>query len=235
MAVDDPQIARRHSRWILLSVCMGQTIVGLDQRALTVVLPTLTTTFHTPFTTIQWTVLVYDLVLIGLIITMGRLGDLFGRRRFYSAGFVIFLVASGLCGCIADRRPADFFPRRPSARRFDDRGQRPRHRLRESAARGTGPRSRSHLDGVSHRLSHRAFPRRLFDRQHRLALDFLSQLAVQLVRRLPRLESRAGNPDHGKSHHRRARRCAAAADQRTIHLRHRSIAAGRLAPSGISF
>jgi len=70
MPVDEAHIARRHSRLILLSVCMGQTIVGLDQRALTVVLPTLTTTFHTPFTTIQWTILVYDLVLVGLIITM---------------------------------------------------------------------------------------------------------------------------------------------------------------------
>ncbi|HVO94252.1 MAG TPA: MFS transporter, partial [Terriglobales bacterium] len=96
--IDESPIVRRHSRLILLSVCMGQSIVGLDQRALTVVLPTLTSTFHTPFTTIQWTILVYDLVLIGLIITMGRLGDLFGRRRFYSAGFVIFLIASGLCG-----------------------------------------------------------------------------------------------------------------------------------------
>jgi EmrB/QacA subfamily drug resistance transporter len=82
----------------LLSVCIGQIIVGLDQRAITVALPTLTTTFHAAFTTIQWTILVYDLVLIGLIITMGRLGDLFGRRRFYSLGFVIFVIASALCG-----------------------------------------------------------------------------------------------------------------------------------------
>ncbi len=89
---------RRTSRLILLSVCIGQIIVGLDQRAITVALPTLTTTFHAAFTTIQWTILVYDLVLIGLIITMGRLGDLFGRRRFYSLGFVIFVIASALCG-----------------------------------------------------------------------------------------------------------------------------------------
>ena len=41
--------ARRHSRLILLSVCIGQSIVGLDQRAMTVALPTLTTTFHTAF------------------------------------------------------------------------------------------------------------------------------------------------------------------------------------------
>ena len=82
----------------MLSVCIGQTIVGLDQRAITVALPTLTTTFHTAFTTIQWTILVYDLVLIGLIITMGRLGDLYGRRRFYSIGFIIFVTASAICG-----------------------------------------------------------------------------------------------------------------------------------------
>jgi MFS family permease len=43
-------------------------------------------------------VLVYDLILIGLIITMGRLGDLFGRRRFYSVGFLVFIAASALCG-----------------------------------------------------------------------------------------------------------------------------------------
>jgi len=89
---------RRSARLILLSVCIGQTIVGLDQRAITVALPTLTTTFHTSFTTIQRTILVYDLVLIGLIITMGRLGDLYGRRRFYSIGFVIFVTASAICG-----------------------------------------------------------------------------------------------------------------------------------------
>src|SRR4029079_9997364 len=72
--------------------------VGVDQRAITVALPTLTETFHTAFTTIQWVVLVYDLVLIGLIITMGRLGVLYGRRRFYSIGFLIFVTGSAICG-----------------------------------------------------------------------------------------------------------------------------------------
>jgi len=98
MQLNEQQKEQRTSRLILLSVCIGQTIVGLDQRALTVALPTLTTTFHTAFTTIQWTVLIYDLVLVGLIITMGRLGDLFGRRRFYSLGFLIFVTASAVCG-----------------------------------------------------------------------------------------------------------------------------------------
>lgn len=90
--------SRRRSNLILLSVCLGQALVGLDQRAITVALPTLTATFNTAFTTIQWTILVYDLVLIGLIITMGRLGDMFGRRRLYTLGFLIFVTASAICG-----------------------------------------------------------------------------------------------------------------------------------------
>lgn len=90
--------AKRDGRLILLSVCIGQVIVGLDLRAMTVALPTLTTSFRSEFTTIQWTILVYDLVLIGLIITMGRLGDLFGRRKIYSLGFLVFVSAAALCG-----------------------------------------------------------------------------------------------------------------------------------------
>ena len=98
MQPDDAKKTRWTLRLILLNVCIGQTVVGLDQRAITVALPTLTDTFHTAFTTVQWVVLVYDLILIGLIITMGRLGDLFGRRRFYSVGFLVFIAASALCG-----------------------------------------------------------------------------------------------------------------------------------------
>ncbi len=42
--------------------------------------------------------LIYDLLLIGTVITVGRLGDLFGRRRFYASGFLIFVLSSALCG-----------------------------------------------------------------------------------------------------------------------------------------
>jgi EmrB/QacA subfamily drug resistance transporter len=81
-----------------LNVCVGQFVVGLDQRALLVALPTLTHTFHASLTTIQWVLLIYDLTLIGLVITVGRMGDLFGRRRFYTCGFLIFVLGSALCG-----------------------------------------------------------------------------------------------------------------------------------------
>lgn len=38
------------------------------------------------------------LLLIGTVITVGRLGDLFGRRRFYASGFLVFVLSSALCG-----------------------------------------------------------------------------------------------------------------------------------------
>ena len=100
-AVDSAVSAVAHQRrltLVLFNVCVGQFIVGLDQRALLVALPTLTVTFNTSLTTIQWVLLIYDLLLIGTVITVGRLGDLFGRRRFYASGFLVFVLSSALCG-----------------------------------------------------------------------------------------------------------------------------------------
>ena len=92
------EIPKKHATLILMNVCVGQFIVGLDQRALLVALPTLSHIFNTSLTTIQWVLLIYDLLLIGTVITVGRLGDLFGRRRFYAAGFLVFVLSSALCG-----------------------------------------------------------------------------------------------------------------------------------------
>src|SRR6266545_3951747 len=95
---DEAPADERRLTLILFNVCVGQFIVGLDQRALLVALPTLTHTFNTSLTTIQWVLLIYDLLLIGTVITVGRLGDLFGRRRYYAAGFLVFVLGSALCG-----------------------------------------------------------------------------------------------------------------------------------------
>jgi len=95
---DDNITNARRSKLILFNVCVGQFIAGLDQRALLVALPTLTHRFNTSLTTIQWVLLGYDITLIGLVITVGRMGDLFGRRRIYAGGFLVFVFASALCG-----------------------------------------------------------------------------------------------------------------------------------------
>ena len=72
MDLDEKQvgISRKKARFILINVCVGQFIVGLDQRALLVALPTLSHVFNTSLTTIQWVLLIYDLMLIGLVIRL---------------------------------------------------------------------------------------------------------------------------------------------------------------------
>ena len=106
---DRPADSQKKATLILINVCVGQFIVGLDQRALLVALPTLSHTFNTSLTTVQWVLLIYDLVLIGLVITVGRLGDLFGRRRIYSGGFLVFVLSSALCGASQSAGQLIFF------------------------------------------------------------------------------------------------------------------------------
>jgi EmrB/QacA subfamily drug resistance transporter len=94
----DSDQQRRHSRLVLYQVSLGLVLVAINHRAIQVALPTLTHVFHTDLSFIQWVLLVYDLAVIGLVLTLGRLGDLFGRKWIYLAGFVIFVLSSALCG-----------------------------------------------------------------------------------------------------------------------------------------
>src|SRR3972149_9690747 len=89
---------RDHSRLVLYQVSLGLALVALNHRAIQVALPTLTHVFHTDVSFIQWVLLVYDLAVIGLVLTLGRLGDLFGRKWIYIAGFLVFVAGSALCG-----------------------------------------------------------------------------------------------------------------------------------------
>jgi EmrB/QacA subfamily drug resistance transporter len=100
-AVSEPAasaLPRASPRLVLINVCLGLFMVALNQRALVVSLPTLTQVFHTSLATMQWAVLVYDLTLIGLVLTLGRLGDLFGRKRIYTGGYLLFALGSAVCG-----------------------------------------------------------------------------------------------------------------------------------------
>jgi len=89
---------RRHSRLVLYQVSLGLVLVAINHRAIQVALPTLAYVFHADLSFIQWVLLVYDLAVIGLVLTLGRLGDLFGRKWIYIIGFLVFVVSSALCG-----------------------------------------------------------------------------------------------------------------------------------------
>ena len=89
---------KAHARLVLYQVSLGLALVAINHRAIQIALPTLTHVFHADLSFIQWVLLVYDLAVIGLVLTLGRLGDLFGRKWIYILGFLLFVVSSALCG-----------------------------------------------------------------------------------------------------------------------------------------
>jgi MFS family permease len=71
-------------------------LVAINHRAIQVALPTLTHVFRADLSFIQWILLVYDLTVIGLVLALGRVGDLFGPKWIYILGF--FVASSALRG-----------------------------------------------------------------------------------------------------------------------------------------
>src|SRR5262245_5539197 len=82
-------------RWKTLAVlALSLLIIGLDNTILNVALPSLQEEFDTSSSTLQWIVDAYLLVFAGLLLTMGTLGDRFGRKRALQAGLLLFGGAS---------------------------------------------------------------------------------------------------------------------------------------------
>jgi MFS transporter, DHA2 family, multidrug resistance protein len=89
----DPLIHAR--RWKTLAVLsLALLVIGLDNTILNVALPSLQEHFHASSSTLQWIVDAYLLVFAGLLLTMGTLGDRFGRKRALQAGLALFGGAS---------------------------------------------------------------------------------------------------------------------------------------------
>jgi EmrB/QacA subfamily drug resistance transporter len=86
--------ARRWHTLVVLSVSL--LIIGLDNTVLNVALPTLQTHFSASGSTLQWIVDAYLLAFAGVLLTMGTLGDRFGRKRVLQPGLTVFGVASVL-------------------------------------------------------------------------------------------------------------------------------------------
>ena len=71
---------------------------SLDTSIANVALPTLAKTFAASFQAVQWVVIAYLLAITTMIVSVGRLGDIIGRRRLLLAGIVLFTAASALSG-----------------------------------------------------------------------------------------------------------------------------------------
>jgi EmrB/QacA subfamily drug resistance transporter len=85
-------------RWALASLSLSMLLSSLGTSIANVGLPTLAQVFNASFQHVQWIVLAYLLAITTLIVSVGRLGDLTGRRRLLLAGIGLFTLASALCG-----------------------------------------------------------------------------------------------------------------------------------------
>ena len=85
-------------RWALASLSLSMLLSSLGTSIANVGLPTLAQAFNASFQEVQWIVLAYLLAITTLIVSVGRLGDIIGRRRLLLAGIVLFTAASVLCG-----------------------------------------------------------------------------------------------------------------------------------------
>lgn len=82
-------------------MCVGAFLGQLDASIAGLVLPTLQQVFDAPLANVEWVAIAYLLILAALVVPIGRLADLLGRKMLYTWGFVVFIVGSGLCGLSA--------------------------------------------------------------------------------------------------------------------------------------
>jgi EmrB/QacA subfamily drug resistance transporter len=84
--------------WVLLSVGISSFMAALDASVVNVILPAVQKRFQCHEADVQWTITLYPLAISVLLLTFGRLGDLWGSRKIYVSGFWLFVIGSALCG-----------------------------------------------------------------------------------------------------------------------------------------
>jgi EmrB/QacA subfamily drug resistance transporter len=95
----EPQGVDYSRKWyVMAAVAMGIFLATIDGSIVNVALPTLTRAFGAEFAVVQWVVLAYLLAVTTLMLSVGRLGDMIGKKPLYATGFVVFTIGSVLCG-----------------------------------------------------------------------------------------------------------------------------------------
>ncbi|HEX2015637.1 MAG TPA: MFS transporter [Solirubrobacteraceae bacterium] len=98
VATDHP-----HYKWWALScTSLGMLLATINSGTLIIALPDLERSLHTSLLALVWVILAYMIASTVLVLSAGRLSDLFGRKRAYVGGFVIFALASLGAGFSAD-------------------------------------------------------------------------------------------------------------------------------------
>ena len=84
--------------WTLAAMCFALFMVMLDNTVTNVALPSIQRDFDASLSALEWTVNAYTLTFAVLLVTGGRLGDIFGRRKVFLTGVCVFAGASATIG-----------------------------------------------------------------------------------------------------------------------------------------
>jgi DHA2 family methylenomycin A resistance protein-like MFS transporter len=90
---------QNHQRITLLATSMSYVLVILDTSIVNVALENISRDLRTDVTGLQWVVTAYVVSFASLVLSGGALGDIFGARKIYTIGLVLFTMASLISGC----------------------------------------------------------------------------------------------------------------------------------------
>ena len=95
--------AESANRWLVLVIVLTAVFMQLlDVTVTTVAIPSIQRSLHTTFGEVQLVLAGYSLAFACVLITGGRLGDIYGRKRLFLIGMVTFTAASAICGAAPD-------------------------------------------------------------------------------------------------------------------------------------
>ncbi len=95
--VSGPSLGPIPYYWVAaIVVCVGTFLGVVDNSITNIALPTLSNEFGRPAEDVVWVALSFIVVSTGLSLTMGRLGDIYGRKMLYVVGFIVLTIATGL-------------------------------------------------------------------------------------------------------------------------------------------
>jgi EmrB/QacA subfamily drug resistance transporter len=91
------RLASAAGRWVLAVAVLGDAMILLEATVVNVALPTIGRSLDAGVAGLQWTLNSYVLTLAALVLVGGSLSDIYGRRRMFILGAVVFVAASALC------------------------------------------------------------------------------------------------------------------------------------------